>query len=175
MPNDIYIINKSDIEKQGLSVDEATVEIDINDLTTLGNTSTVTFDINYPDDDIDSNNYLNKEYLEQNGINVDDSILLLGDLDTYNETVTGFVEEIPAKVSRLKNAFNNDDLNGYAIEAHSIKSDSKYLGFINLAETSFQHEIHAKEGDVNFIRENYEKYLEEIERITKILKNYLAK
>ena len=175
LPNDIYIINKSDIEKQGLSVDEATVEIDINDLTTLGNTSTVTFDINYPDDDIDSNNYLNKEYLEQNGINVDDSILLLGDLDTYNETVTGFVEEIPAKVSRLKNAFNNDDLNGYAIEAHSIKSDSKYLGFINLAETSFQHEIHAKEGDVNFIRENYEKYLEEIERITKILKIYLAK
>ena len=175
LPNDIYIINKSDIEKQGLSVDEATVEIDTNDLTTLGNTSTVTFDINYPDDDIDSNNYLNKEYLEQNGINVDDSILLLGDLDTYNETVTGFVEEIPAKVSRLKNAFNNDDLNGYAIEAHSIKSDSKYLGFINLAETSFQHEIHAKEGDVNFIRENYEKYLEEIERITKILKNYLAK
>lgn len=175
LPNDIYIINKSDIEKQGLSVDEATVEIDINDLTTLGNTSTVTFDINYPDDDIDSNNYLNKEYLEQNGINVDDSILLLGDLDTYNETVTGFVEEIPAKVSRLKNAFNNDDLNGYAIEAHSIKSDSKYLGFINLAETSFQHEIHAKEEDVNFIRENYEKYLEEIERITKILKNYLAK
>lgn len=175
LPNDIYIINKSDIEKQGLSVDEATVEIDINDLTTLGNTSTVTFDINYPDDDIDSNNYLNKEYLEQNGINVDDSILLLGDLDTYNETVTGFVEEIPAKVSRLKNAFNNDDLNGYAIEAHSIKSDSKYLGFINLAETSFQHEIHAKEGDVNFIRENYEKYLEKIERITKILKNYLAK
>lgn len=175
LPNDIYIINKSDIEKQGLSVDEATVEIDINDLTTLSNTSTVTFDINYPDDDIDSNNYLNKEYLEQNGINVDDSILLLGDLDTYNETVTGFVEEIPAKVSRLKNAFNNDDLNGYAIEAHSIKSDSKYLGFINLAETSFQHEIHAKEGDVNFIRENYEKYLEEIERITKILKNYLAK
>lgn len=175
LPNDIYIINKSDIEKQGLSVDEATVEIDINDLTTLGNTSTVTFDINYPDDDIDSNNYLNKEYLEQNGINVDDSILLLGDLDTYNETVTGFVEEIPAKVSRLKNAFNNDDLNGYAIEAHSIKSDSKYLGFINLAETSFQHEIHAKEGDVNFIRENYEKYLEGIERITKILKNYLAK
>lgn len=175
LPNDIYIINKSDIEKQGLSVDEATVEIDINDLTTLGNTSTVTFDINYPDDDIDSNNYLNKEYLERNGINVDDSILLLGDLDTYNETVTGFVEEIPAKVSRLKNAFNNDDLNGYAIEAHSIKSDSKYLGFINLAETSFQHEIHAKEGDVNFIRENYEKYLEEIERITKILKNYLAK
>lgn len=175
LPNDIYIINKSDIEKQGLSVDEATVEIDINDLTTLGNTGTVTFDINYPDDDIDSNNYLNKEYLEQNGINVDDSILLLGDLDTYNETVTGFVEEIPAKVSRLKNAFNNDDLNGYAIEAHSIKSDSKYLGFINLAETSFQHEIHAKEGDVNFIRENYEKYLEGIERITKILKNYLAK
>ena len=175
LPNDIYIINKSDIETQCLIVDEATVEIDINDLTTLGNTSTVTFDINYPDDDIDSNNYLNKEYLERNGINVDDSILLLGDLDTYNETVTGFVEEIPAKVSRLKNAFNNDDLNGYAIEAHSIKSDSKYLGFINLAETSFQHEIHAKEGDVNFIRENYEKYLEEIERVTKILKNYLAK
>ena len=180
LPNDIYIINKSDIEKQGLSVDEATVEIDINDLTTLGNTSTVTFDINYPDDDIDSNNYLNKEYLEQNGINVDDSILLLGDLDTYNETVTGFVEEIPAKVSRLKNAFNNDDLNGYAIEAHSIKSDSKYLGFINLAETSFQHEIHAKEGDVNFNASGNgydwsEKYLEEIERITKILKNYLAK
>lgn len=42
------------------------------------------------------------KYLEQNGINVDDSILLLGDLDTYNETVTGFVEEILAKVSRLK-------------------------------------------------------------------------
>lgn len=63
--------------------------------------------------------------------------MLLGDLDTYNETVTGFVEEIPTKVSRLKNAFNNDDLNGYAIEAHSIKSDSKYLGFINLAEMSF--------------------------------------
>ena len=37
----------------------------------------------------------------------------------------------------------------YAILVHSLKSDSKYLGFTKLAELSYQHEMESKANNVN--------------------------
>ena len=39
----------------------------------------------------------------------------------------------------------------YAILVHSLKSDSKYLGFTTLAELSYNHEMASKAGDAEFV------------------------
>ena len=38
-------------------------------------------------------------------------------------------------------------MSDYAIEVHSLKSDCKYLGFMKLADISYQHELKSKEND----------------------------
>ena len=47
-------------------------------------------------------------------------------------------------------------MKNYAILAHAMKSDSKYLGFKKLAELALNHELKGKEDDSNYVNENYD-------------------
>ena len=51
---------------------------------------------------------------------------------------------------------DKDDFENYGILSHSIKSDSKYLGFMDLAEIALSHEMAGKSSDKKFIDENYD-------------------
>lgn len=72
---------------------------------------------------------MDRSYLEENGVDVNAGLELLGDMDMYNETMDDFLEEINEKLPKLVEYKNNNDMPNYAIIVHSIKSDSKYLGF----------------------------------------------
>ena len=74
-----------------------------------------------------------------------------------------------------KNYKNNGDMPNYAILVHSIKSDSKYLGFTYLAELALDHEMKSKENDVNYVNEHYNELEEEVNRIISVIKEYLGK
>lgn len=112
-------------------------------------------------------------YLKSNNIDVDLSIELLGDIDTYNDILKEFIEESKEKIERLKNNIESNNLVEYSIDAHSLKSDSKYLGFKELANISYEHEIKSKENDLKYINENFNQLLDEYERIINIVNNYL--
>ena len=77
---------------------------------------------------------MDRSYLEENGVDVNAGLELLGDMDMYNETMGDFLEEINEKLPKLVEYKNNNDMPNYAIIVHSIKSDSKYLGLTKLAE-----------------------------------------
>jgi HPt (histidine-containing phosphotransfer) domain-containing protein len=66
----------------------------------------------------------------------------------------------------------SSDCENYAILAHAMKSDSKYLGFKKLAELSLNHELKGKENDISYIKDNYEELMNEVDRITNILEKY---
>lgn len=113
--------------------------------------------------------------LKNNGIDVDGALELLGDMEMYDETLNDFLEESSMRMPRLESAKNNGDMKNYAIDVHALKSDSKYLGFTKLAELAYNHEMKGKENDSNYINDNYDSLINEVNNILKIVREYLGK
>ena len=118
---------------------------------------------------------MDRSYLEQNGVDVEKGLELLGDMDMYNETIEDFLSEINEKYPKAKEYKELGDMPNYAILVHSIKSDSKYLGFTKLAELAYEHELKSKESDIEFVNSNFASLEAEINRIINIVKTYLGK
>lgn len=111
--------------------------------------------------------------LKDNGINVDQGLEILGDIEMYNETLNDFIIESETRLPKLKSYKEDGDMQNYAILVHAMKSDSKYLGFTELAELSFNHEMKSKESDIAYVNDNFDNLMAEAERIIKIVKEYL--
>ena len=118
---------------------------------------------------------MDRKILTDNKIDVDPGIELLWEMDFYNETLGTFYDGIEDNLKKLQEYKNKDDFENYGILSHSIKSDSKYLGFMDLAEVALSHEMAGKGSDKDFIDKNYDSFVEEINRIVKVVKEYLGK
>lgn len=112
--------------------------------------------------------------LIQGGVNVNQALELLGDMETYNETLQDFLSEIDDKVSKIREYKESQDMENYAILVHSLKSDSKYLGFTTLADLAYNHEMASKAGDVRFVIGSYDALINETNRILGVVKNYVS-
>lgn len=110
-----------------------------------------------------------------NGVDVKGALELLGDMETYNATLEDFLAGIYGKLADLKSYKEVGDMSNYAIFAHSIKSDARYLGFTALAEAAYQHEMEAKSNNMYFVSNNYEALIKEANRIINVVKQYLGK
>lgn len=113
--------------------------------------------------------------LTSNGVNIAQSLELFGDMDMYNETLDEFINGVGQKLADIKKFKEAGDMANYAILVHSLKSDSKYLGFMKLAELSYEHEIKSKANDINYVYENYDLLMEEANRIVKLVSEYAGK
>ena len=114
-------------------------------------------------------------YLKENGVNMDNSLELLGDMEMYNMTMGDFIADVEAKWDRINKFKEASDMPNYAIEVHSLKSDCKYLGFMDLADISYQHELKSKENDVNFVNEHFDELVNEYNKVIKFVKTYIAR
>ncbi len=121
----------------------------------------------------ENNNKNNINYLKDNGINIDSALELLGDCETYNEILKEYVNSINDKITNLTNFKNSNDMENYAILVHSLKSESRYLGFDKLADICLQHELKSKENDATYVNNNFNILLTELNNILGIVKQYL--
>jgi len=112
--------------------------------------------------------------LKANNVDVEASLELWGDMDSYNESLMEFKDSLSSKLVNLENYKNNHDWANYAILAHSIKSESKYLGFMQEAEVFLAHELNGKESNQVFIESNFDVLKNTIFRIINILNNYFG-
>ena len=112
-------------------------------------------------------------FLIGNGIDANTSLELLGDIRTYNEALTDFLYSIKEKLMKIQNYRNKNDMKNYSIFVHSLKSDSKYLGFTTLSKMAYQHEIASKDNDINYIQNNYNQLIIEAIRVAKVVQEYL--
>ncbi|MBE6151731.1 MAG: response regulator [Firmicutes bacterium] len=112
--------------------------------------------------------------LVNNGVNVDGSLELFGDMEMYNETLEDFLKSVEKKLADIKRYKEAADMPNYAILVHSLKSDSKYLGFTKLAELSYNHELKSKENDISYVYNNYDELLKEANRIVNLVKEYMG-
>ena len=115
----------------------------------------------------------NVEYLKANDVDIDKSLELLGDINTYNDLLKEFMGTIKDKINNLNNYKNQNDLANYAILVHSLKSDSRYLGFNKLADIALQQELKSKDNDVTYIHNNFNLLLNEVKEVVNIINKYL--
>lgn len=120
----------------------------------------------------ESNKVYDRNYLESNGVDVNHALELLGDMDMYNMTINDFMSEVDDKWNRIISYRDSKDMANYAIDVHSLKSDCKYLGFMTLADISYQHELKSKENDVDFVLEHFAELENEYHKVYEIAKNY---
>ncbi len=112
--------------------------------------------------------------LIKNGVNLEKSLELFNDIATYNDNLDEFLEDVSGRLKELDEYLRHEDMSNYAIIVHSIKSDAKYFGFEKLAELALNHEMKSKENDVNYVNENYNELLSEINRVINAVKEYMG-
>lgn len=126
------------------------------------------------DENIASNSIFDGyKYLENNGVDLEYALSLLGDIEMYNMTISDFLEEVEEKWNNITLYKNNNDMKNYTIDVHSLKSDCKYLGFMKLADISYQHELKSRENDLEFVNNNFEKLEKEYKKVLEITKTYV--
>ena len=113
-----------------------------------------------------------EEFLRKRGVDMDKALELLGDMEMYNMTMEDFSKELENKWSKLEQEKLQNDMENYAIDVHSLKSDCKYLGFYDLADVAYEHELKSKENDSNFVNENFERLANEYLKVLNIVKEY---
>lgn len=117
---------------------------------------------------------INMEFLREFGIDIDKSLELLGDIETYNEILNDFYSELDEKITNLRNYKNDNDMENYSILVHALKGECKYLGFNNLADICYLHQLKSEENNINYINDNFEELLNETNKIKDIVAKYLA-
>ncbi len=115
-----------------------------------------------------------EELLKANHVDVAASLELWGDMDSYNEGLKEFKDSLNDKLANLKQYKNNEDWNNYAILAHSMKSEAKYLGFMQEAEVFLQHELQGKASNKEFICNDFENLSKTVEKINNLLNQYFG-
>ncbi len=114
------------------------------------------------------------EVLTSGGVDVKASLELFGEMSMYDATLDDFLEGVGPKLERLKNYKEINDMTNYAIEAHSLKSDARYLGFTKLAALAYDHELKAKDADRFYVAQHYDELITETKRIIDLVKKYIG-
>lgn len=175
-------LDKSKLEEVKLEAEE--VKIDhIEDIETLEETSLVeevsevkpidlvpVVDIDIPTESFEK---VGRDYLESHGCDVNHALELLGDMEMYNMTINDFMSEVEAKWEKIVTYKNSGDMENYAIEVHSLKSDCKYLGFMALADIAYEHELKSKENDVSFVNDNFVILETEYKKVLEVARTYV--
>lgn len=106
-------------------------------------------------------------------IDVAKGLELLGDIDTYNDTAKDYVGGLESRMNKMRELKDQKDMANYAVEVHSLKSDSKYLGCKELADIAFEEEVKSKSGDAEFITSDFARLEQEVNRVREIFQKYL--
>lgn len=112
--------------------------------------------------------------LINNGVNIEKSLELFGDIETYNDTLYDFLKEVEGKLTKIKSYKEIADMANYAILVHSLKSDAKYFGFEKLAELAYNHEMESKANNMYYVTDHYDELMQEANRIVALVKQYMG-
>lgn len=112
------------------------------------------------------------EFLKEYGIDIEKSLELLGDMETYNEILEDFYSELDDKINNLEEYKNNDDMENYSILVHALKGECKYLGFNELADICYNHQLKSEENNIKYIASSFDELVIEVKRIKNIIEKY---
>ena len=117
---------------------------------------------------------IKRNFLIQNGVDVDKGIENTMDFETYNELLIDFCDTFAQEVNKFNAYKVAGDMVNYEIIVHALKSNCRTLGFMSTGEMFYQHELASKQNDINYVNEHYNELINEVNRVYKILTNYKA-
>ena len=109
------------------------------------------------------------------GVNVEGALELLKTEEAYNDKMIDFYEDLENKMNTLYELKDNLNLEDYAILTHALKTEARYLGFSEFSDIAYEHELNAKEKNIDYIKSHYPKLKMESIRILDLVKKYLGK
>ncbi len=115
----------------------------------------------------------NISFLKENGINIEKSLEVFGDIKTYNATIGEFLVGIHSKIKQIINFLEIKDIANYAIIVHSMKNDALNFGFTKLAEVAYEHELKSKAGDLYFVNGHLNNLIEETNKAIILVQEYM--
>ncbi|MBQ8218963.1 MAG: hypothetical protein IJZ79_04350 [Bacilli bacterium] len=113
-----------------------------------------------------------RNFLIQNGIDVDKGIENTMDFETYNEILLEFCDSFPVEVNKFNEFKIKGDMVNYEIIVHALKSNCRTLGFTDMGEMFYQHELASKQNNLVWVNENYNNLVTEVNKVYKILMSY---
>lgn len=120
-------------------------------------------------------NYKNKKFLIENNIDVDAAEKLLGEMSTYDDALTDFIKEADSKYNLLQGYMKIDKLEKCYNIFRTIKTDTRYLGFIELNSIFSNLEKAIKENDIDYVKNNIKTSIKVFKKYIEISKEYLGK
>ena len=127
----------------------------------------------FPDTFI-SDSQISMRYLARNGINVDSALKKLdGNVDAYNQRVLSLLGESDRLEDELFDLMQDDTILQYGHMAHALRLRVSELGVLRLADTAFFHEIEAYAGNLDVVRDNWEKLSFELDETYHVFFGYI--
>ena len=121
------------------------------------------------------NDVHNVELLKSNKINVDAGLELLKDMEMYDMTLEEFYNELQNKIKDLTEFKESGNMDDYAILAHALKTEARYVGCNELGDMAYEHELAGKEKNQDKVNEKFDELITEANRIYKIVGRYFGK
>jgi two-component system, sensor histidine kinase and response regulator len=69
-----------------------------------------------------------------------------GDLKTYRELLTDFIQELPGRIRTLEQLLAEKNMESLVLEAHNLKGVSSNLGALQLSDYAGKLDMHSNEG-----------------------------
>ena len=121
---------------------------------------------------------------ERYGYKVEENDLLMIDRDMgiaycmeseelYMEVLAEFCSQMDIYIPQFAEFFKDERWADYAVIAHAVKSNSRTIGATAFADVSFKHECAGKTGDITYIRDNYEEYIQQLKELVASVRKML--
>lgn len=111
-------------------------------------------------------------FLKKYGVDTEAGINNTMDFETYNEVLLDFLNTFPGDLNKANSYRMNGDINNYVILVHALKSNCRTLGFMQMGEIFYQHEMAGKQNNIEFINNNFNNLINEANRVYSILMAY---
>lgn len=111
-------------------------------------------------------------FLEQNGVDAKTAIANMMDIETYDDIMNDFYQDLPEELSKIDGYKNALDMPNYAILVHALKSNARSFGFMKLGDIAYAHEMASKAGDVNYVNEHYGELISAANEVQNIISKY---
>lgn len=104
--------------------------------------------------------------LEEYGIDLEEGLHhMRGNLDTYEEILHIYFRELPDRLARLSCYRKQNDMKNYCVDVHSLKSTSKSVGALAIAQLAKLHEEESRRGNSAYIEEHFDELCLECEKL----------
>ncbi len=113
------------------------------------------------------------KFLEDNGIDIKNSLGIFGSQEIYNEKLGEFLVGVHTKIKQLIVFMQKKDMQNYKTYVESMGSDAEIYGFTSLAKEAATHTEKASKGDLYYINEHINDLITECNKAIVLIQEYM--